>query len=264
VSVVFAGGVASLYVAAVVGIHRLKVYQRRAAAGGFPTLQWLDWDELLKGLLPDAAEPEVAGSPDPVTAFALPPMIGGGPVPRTLRAAAGRAPEDLKVLVVAELLGGGYADVLEPKINAAGYSGGQARWLKTLALARHDPHRAIERLESGTLDSAQELYLREYLRLVHRTHPLNLELAVFSAKRRLAHGLTRFGEVPALFFARALASARLGLNQAAIDDLARAVYFSRRSDFYIRAVLDWPYIEEARPALLFQCRQSLDQRAAVG
>ncbi len=259
-SALFAGGVASLYVAAVVGIHRLNVFRRRAVAGGFPTLSWMDWDELLKGLVPPSPPGVVGGQAS--TAYA--PPLGGGPVPAQFRAAAQRQPADPKIRVVAELLGGGYADVLEPKIAEAGFSGGQARWLKTLALVRHDPQRVIERLENATLDSAQELYLREHLRLVHRTHALNLELAVFSAKRRLAEGLARFGDVPALFFARALASARLGQNQAAIDDLARAVYFSQQSEFYVRAVLESPYIEEARPALVFQCRQSLDQRAAVG
>ncbi len=258
-SALFAGGVASLYVAAVVGIHRLNVFRRRSSAGGFPTLHWLDWDELLKGLLPGAGSGR-----EPSGAVAIPPVLGGGPVPAQFRELARSAPEDLRVAVVQALLAGGYPDVLEPRISEAGFSGGQARWLKTLALARHDPQRAIERLESGALDSAQELYLREYLRLVHHTHAFNLELAVFSAKRRLAEGLARFGEVPALFYARALASAQLGLNQAAIDDLARAVYFSRQADFYVRAVLDSAYIEEARPALAFQCRQSLDQRPAVG
>ena len=38
---------------------------------------------------------------------------------------------------------------------------------------------------------------------------------------------------------------------------ARAVYFSRQSQFYLRAVVDMPWVGEARPALLHQCRAAL-------
>jgi hypothetical protein len=50
------------------------------------------------------------------------------------------------------------------------------------------------------------------------------------------------------------------MNRAAIDDLARAVYFSRQATFYLRAVVDAPYIEEVRPVLAYQCRTALATR----
>ena len=53
------------------------------------------------------------------------------------------------------------------------------------------------------------------------------------------------------------ASSLVGFNRAAIDDLARAVYFSRQSPFYVHAVLESPFLQEARPELVFQCRHSL-------
>jgi hypothetical protein len=48
----------------------------------------------------------------------------------------------------------------------------------------------------------------------------------------------------------------VGLNRAAIDDLGRAVYFSRQAPFYCRAVLDTPFLQEARPELVFRCREA--------
>ena len=134
---------------------------------------------------------------------------------------------------------------------------------KVLTLVRKDPARALERLRSGELRTAAELYLREHLELSLNINAFNLELAVFSTKRRLNLGLLRFGEHPALFYVRAQASSRIGFNRATIDDLARAVYFSRQSPFYLRAVVETPYIEEVRPALAQQCRQALDASVKV-
>ncbi|MHB8874208.1 MAG: hypothetical protein ACYC8T_11020, partial [Myxococcaceae bacterium] len=151
----------------------------------------------------------------------------------------------------------------EPSLLGAGFSGGQAKWLRTVSLSAADPVQALERLPLSGVGSAAELYLRERLLLEHRTGAVNLELAVFSTKRRLTQGLLRFGEQPALFFVRAMASSLLGFNNAAIDDLARAVYFSRQSAFYLKAVVETPYIEEARPALARQCRLTLYPSAKV-
>jgi len=112
--------------------------------------------------------------------------------------------------------------------------------------------------------TAGRLYLREHVRLTQLTTFFNLELAVFSAKRALGAGLRKHGDVPALYYARALASSLVGLNRPAIDDLARAVYYSQQAAFYVRAVLDTPYIEEVRPALVYQCRsESLRGRTAA-
>ncbi len=76
---------------------------------------------------------------------------------------------------------------------------------------------------------------------------------MFATKRRLAAALGRFADAPTLYFARAQASAHLGFNQAVLDDLARAVYFSRQAPFYLRLVTELPWVAEARPALYQQC-----------
>jgi hypothetical protein len=252
VNALFTGVVASAYVGAVVGIHRWNVWRLRSAAGGFRPLHRLDWDALFEGLLPAASE----ARPEPER------LPNGAPTPRALLAdldAEARPRQEL----LAALVHGRPLEDLIPRAEVAGFSGGQAQWLELLALARSDPDQAFRRLDRRILTTAAELYLREHLRLTRRTHPLNLELSVFAAKRELGAGLSRFGEAPPLYFVRALASSLVGFNRAAIDDLARAVYYSHQSPFYVRAVLDAPYVEEARPALVYQCRQAEAAREAA-
>lgn len=222
---------------------------RRAA--GFTTLSWLDWDTLLAGLLPTG----VGEAPGPSR------VVGGGPSPGLLRQNAAAGAESRHALL--SLLVEGEAPDEDDWLEA-GFSGGEARWLTTLGHLSKEPDRALERLDEAELATPAELYLREHLRLSRRTHAVNLELNVFAAKRRLSLGLARFGEHPALFYARALASALIGFNHAAIDDLARAVYFSRQAPFYLRAVTQTPYIAEARPALAQQCHRVLDPMGKVG
>lgn len=141
--------------------------------------------------------------------------------------------------------------------EAAGYSGGEANWLKTLSRLSKSPGAALDRLESAPLDTAAEVYLREHLFLRERTHLFNLELNVFTSKRRLAEALVRFGEQPALYFARAEASSLLGFHGSVLDDLARAVYFSKQAPFYLQTIVDLPHVAEVRPVLYAQCMQSL-------
>ncbi len=243
-SFLFAGGVACAYVASVIGLHRLNVWRQRKQAGGFRTLDWLDWDTLLEGLLPP---PELPG------AFEGRPF-GGGPAPSLLSGRPEPAHSARRELLSALVQG---ISIGEEQLSHA-FSGGQLEWLATLRHVSAQPERALERLKAAELSTAAELYLREYLRLSLEVNPLNLELAVFSTKRHLTQGLERFGEHPALFFVRARASARIGFNQSAVDDLARAVYFSRQAPFYLLAVTETPYIEEVRPALVQQCRRALD------
>jgi hypothetical protein len=245
VSLVLAGGVAGAYIAGIVGLHRLNVRRKRALSGGFAPLRWLDWDCLLAGLLP-------AGLKGAASAGVA--VHGGGPSPLLLSAAAPPEAEARHALVLAVASG---QAVDEATLGAAGFSGGQAKWLRTVSLVARAPDQALERLVASGVGSAAELYLRERLLLAHRTHALNLELSVFGAKRRLGLGLSRFGEAPELYFVRALASSLLGFNHAAINDLARAVYFSQQAAFYLRAVVETPYIDEARPALAQQCRLAL-------
>lgn len=243
-----AGGVAGLYATGVVGLHRLNVWRMRAASGGFPALHWIDWDALLEGLLP----PGPAGPLDE----AAPPLArveGGGPAPQLL---SGRLPPGTRPRfeLLAALVEGRAVD--EQAFRAGGFSGGQVHWLVTLGQAQREPERALERLQEGALGTVAEVYLRERLQLA-RTHFINLELAVFTSKRRLAAAVARFGERPTLFYTRALASSLLGFNASAVDNLARAVYFSRQNPFYLRAVVESAYIESARPALFQQCHSAL-------
>ncbi len=252
VSVFLAAGAAGAYVVGVVGLHRLNVRRLRRASGGFPPLAWVDWDALFAGLLPAPSGPGEAGGPA---------VHGGGPSPSLLTGTHG--PGVLSRLGMLRAVAAGQP-VEEGALAASGFSGGQARWLRTLSLLGARPDEALERLLAADVGSAAELYVRERLLLLHRTHSFNLELSVFSTKRRLTLGLQRFGEAPTLYFVRAMASALIGFNRAAIDDLARAVYFSRQAPFYLRAVAATPYIEEARPALAKQCRLALVPKVEVG
>jgi hypothetical protein len=246
-SLLLTGGVALAYAAGVVGLHRYTVHRRRVRAQHFATLKWLDWDTLLAGLLPEARQPDAPEGPTP---------LEGGPPVRLLQ----RAPSDAEAREVAllrALVSG--ASVGREAIEGARFSGGEARWLEVLASFRRAPRATLERLESAPANSVAEAYLREWLVLTHTATPLNLELLVFGSKRRINFALGRFGDHPALYFVRALASSLLGLTGAVLDDLARAVYFSRKAPFYLQAVLQLPFVEDARPALVRACREGLER-----
>ncbi len=223
-SVLLASAAAGAYAAAMIGFHRWNVRRNRVQAG-LACLERLDWDALFDGLL--ATDESATDEHD----------------------AARRA-------LLFEVRTRGAIEGLETRAEALGYTGGERRWLGVLAQLKERPERAFEILESARPMTAAEAYLREYLRLRHETNLANLEWTAFVAKRRLGVAIDRFGDVPALYFARALSSAVVGRNRAALDDLGRAVYFSRQSPFYVQAVLDTPWIAEARPALVFQCRQA--------
>lgn len=251
-SVILAVTAAGLYAALVVGVHRWNIGRLRAR-GGFGALLRLDWETLIEGLLPRPA-------PSAGWLARVPAQLPDGePTPELLRR---EVPLDLEPrrALLAQLVAGSPPDLreFESRAEAVGFTGGETGWLQTLALLKADPEKALERLEGMQPTSAAELYLREYLRLTLLTHSGNLELNVFAAKRRVALALARWGDAPCLYFLRALANSRVGLNRAAIDDLARAVYFSQQRPFFLRAVLDTPYISEVRPALVYQCRHSLE------
>ncbi len=237
-------GIAAAYAASVVGYHRWRVLRQRAEAGGFPTLGRLDWDTLLSGLLPEQS----------ADGFEAPSPEEGGPAPVVLRAAPTSATQARHDALCALVSG---IPLTTQAIDSAGFSGGEARWLSTLVRARHEPDKALDDLESVPAATLAEVYLREHLFLHTQVGPLNLEWAIFNSKRRLLGALRRFKDAAPLYFVRARASALLGFNRMALDDLARAVYFSRQTPFYLRAVLDAPYVHEARPALVQQCRQAL-------
>lgn len=213
-----ASAVAGTYAAAVIGFHRWNLHRQRRRAG-LACLDRLDWDTLLQGLVAEDDSP------------------------------ARRA-------LLMEVRAQGRPPNLDARAEALGFTGGERRWLGVLSQLHDAPRRALEQLEGARAGTAAEAYLREHLRLRHGTNPLNLEWTAFAAKRRMMLAIDRFGDVPALYFVRAQASASVGLNAAALDDLGRAVYFSRQAPFYVQAVLDTPWIAEARPALAYQCRQA--------
>lgn len=243
-SAAWVSGIAAAYAAGVVGFHRYRVLRQRAEAGGFPTLGRLDWDTLLSGLLPEHAS-EVREAPGPEEGGPAPALLQFAPTPAT------QARYDALCALVSGV------PLSSQAIDSAGFSGGEARWLSTLVRARHEPSKTLDDLESVPAATLAEVYLREHLFLRTQVGVLNLEWAVFHSKRRLLGALRRFKDAAPLYFVRARASSLLGFNRMALDDLGRAVYFSRQTPFYLRAVLDTPYVHEARPVLVQQCRQAL-------
>ncbi len=239
-SLSLAGGVAVAYAVGVVTVHRVAVSRRRALAQGYPTLRWLDLEALLQGVLP------------PAPFEARPPITvpDGGPPPTILSRPKTREVELLEALVAG-------APVQAEAFAEAQFSGGEARWLGLLSWLREEPRRVLEQLEATAPNTVAEAYLREWLTLEHEVTPLNLELVTYGVKLRVNKALRRFGDHAALYFIRARASSTLGFTQAVLDDLARAVYFSRQTPFYLHAVTQMPFVEEARPALVRACREAL-------
>lgn len=252
-SLLVASAIGAAYVGGVIGLHRLNVWRQRNAAQGFTTLGWLDWDTLLHGLLPKPAADAPAKAPQPVEGGPPTPLLSHAPAPE-----AKARHELLCALVTGHRLD-------EAAFENAGFSGGEAQWLTLLSRIREEPEEVLDKLDARPeLETVGQVYLREHLYLGLRVHPFNLELAVFGTKRRLVRELDRFPDAPALHFARAKASSLIGFNGAVLDDLARAVYFSRQSPFYLRAVVDMPWVGEARPALLHQCRAALAEGRKLG
>lgn len=248
-SLYLTGGVALAYAAGVVTVHRVALARRRAQAGGYPTLRWLDWGALLHGVLPAAPRVERDVSAP----------VEGGPPPGLLH-----RDESTEVRLLEALVKG--LPVQQEAFHEASFSGGEAKWLGLLSRIREEPRLVLEELEEAPINTPGEAYLREWLTFQHEVSPLNLEYVTFSSKRRINLALRRFGDQPALYFIRARASSMLGWTKAVLDDLARAVYFSRQSPFYLQAVTQMSFVEEVRPALVRACQDALerDQVAGVG
>ncbi len=239
-------GVAAAYAVSVVGLHRRSVWRRRERAGGFPTLRWIDWDTLLAPVIP--GEGEGGGGPTP-------PEGGPGPV------SLGRLPSgDRRRTLLWALVGG--ARVEAPAIEAAGFQGSDAAWVDVLTRMRGAPAAVLEQLSAAPAGTLAAAYLREVLELETALTPWGLEWSVFTSKRRIAAALGRFGHHPALYFVRARASSVLGWQGQVLDDLARAVYFSREAAFYLSAVTEAAFVQEARPALARAC-QNVQERKAL-
>lgn len=246
-SLYLTGGVAVAYAAGVVTVHRVAVARRRALAHGFPTLRWLDWSSLFEGVLPPATR----------VVRPLPSAIEGGPAPQILAREKSREVALLEAIVLG-------TPVQLEALQEASFSGGEAQWLGLLSRVREEPRRVLEELEGTPPNTAAQAYLREWLALEHEVTPLNLELMTFGAKRRINKALRQFGDQAALYFIRARASSLLGFTQAVLDDLARAVYFSRQAPFYLQAVTQMSFVEDVRPALVRACQEALDRDHHTG
>lgn len=242
-SLYLTGGVALAYAAGVVTVHRVSISRRRKLAHGYPTLRWLDWSALFQGVLPPAERVKRL----------LPTAIEGGPAPLAL------ARELTREVALLEGIVRGTPLQLEA-FQEARFSGGEARWLELLSRVREEPRRVLEELEATPANTAAEAYLREWLALEYDVSPLNLELMTFGAKRRINQALRRFGDQASLYFIRARASSLLGFTGAVLDDLARAVYFSRQAPFYLQAVTQMSFVEDVRPALVRACQEALEQQ----
>ncbi|MDP1828493.1 MAG: hypothetical protein Q8L48_34820 [Archangium sp.] len=247
-SLYLTGGVAVAYAAGVVTVHRVAVARRRALAHGYPTLRWLDWGALLQGVLPTAERVHRA----------LPSAIEGGPPPLVLDRPKSREVDLLEALVA------GSTPIQLEAFQEASFSGGEARWLGLLSRVREEPRLVLEELETMPANTPAEAYLREWLALEYEVTPLNLELMTFGSKLRINRALRRFGDQAALYFIRARASSLLGFTGAVLDDLARAVYFSRQAPFYLQAVTQMSFVEDVRPALVRACQEALDRDHDAG
>ncbi len=146
--------------------------------------------------------------------------------------------------------------------QSARLSEAEQAWLELLREARHRPELALLRAFPTPAD-ARSQYLFEALTLRHEVGVFNLEWQVVVAKRRLKAALKANPDVAALYFVRAYASWLLGLTDAAIDDMGRAVYYGRRP-FYARAVVSSPLVAEVRPDLFRQCERTLSDRPGFG
>lgn len=239
-SLLFTGTVAAAYTAGVIGIHRWSVWRRRALADGYPALDRLDWDTLLQGVWP--AGPPGAVSPVPKE---------GGPAVRRLETDAGRPAAHV---LLSELVQGRPVD--DGAFERAGFSGGESAWLRMLATRVAAPMEVLEALSARPPDTIAEAYLREWLALRHEVTALSVEWQVYACKRRLSLAMRRFGDAPSLYFARAKASSLLGFNTSVIDDLGRAVFFSREAPFYVDAVLSMPFVRAQRPPLARACLEA--------
>ncbi|MER2563956.1 MAG: hypothetical protein ABTQ32_24710 [Myxococcaceae bacterium] len=243
-SLVFTGGVALAYTVGVVGIHRWSVWRRRTKAENYPPLDWLDWDTVLSGAWP------MPQTRTPLTGVA---PREGGPAPRCLSVPPPEGRTAAQSLLVRLTQG----ERLESAaFEAAGFSGGEARWLAGVSERVEAPVALLGRLQSQPPVSAAEAYVVEWLSLRHLVTPLNVEWQVYASKRRLSVAIRRFGDVPALYFARAHASSLLGFTQSVLDDLGRAVFFSREAPFYVEAALAMPFVQELRPPLARACRDA--------
>lgn len=245
-SLLFTGGVALAYTVGVVGVHRWAVYRRRARAGNFTALDWLDWDTLLAGVWPAGSASELSG---------VAPREGGPP-PRCLAAPPPAGREAAHALLLRLVAG---EAISSTDFEGVGFSGGEARWLTGLSERRTAPSALLARLEAQPPESAAEAYLREWVSLREAVTPVSMEWQVYATKRRLSVAMRRFGEVPALYFVRARASSLLGFTQSVLDDLGRAVFFSREAPFYVEAVLSMPFVQELRPPLARACRDAKER-----
>jgi hypothetical protein len=222
-SLLAVGAAVAAYAAGVVGVHRVAVARRRSAGAGYASLRRLDWATLFHGLGPEYQWVE----------FVSPDERGG---PALLQSIA-------------------MGHVLEPAALAS-FDPEQQRRLSALMKIRTAPDELLDELRSRPPESLSDAYLREWLELERAVTPFNLELALFTSKQRLRVALARFGHAPALYLARARTSSLLGFNQLVLDDVARAVYFSRQAPFYLQVVLDMPLAASLRPALVRACEEA--------
>jgi len=85
-----------------------------------------------------------------------------------------------------------------------------------------------------------------------------MELEEFAARRALRKALAVHPAAPALHLVGAHLEAKLGHPDAAVDWLARALYYANGDPFYARPIAASPYIARRRPALDLQARKLLD------
>jgi hypothetical protein len=235
--------VAGAYTSSVIAIHRLSLWHRRKRGQGYRSLAWLDWHCLVDGLWK-----VLEGQPAETVISSQ-----GASIELTVAAAG----EEQKRKVIVDLVKG--VPCSERRIVEAGFTESDLVWVSLLAQLKDNPDHVIAQLEHGNNSSLRYVYLYNWIELNHQLNGLNLEWKVFQSKVRLGRALDRLGEQAPLYFLRAQAAAELGQNSTMVDELARAVYFSREARFYLEAVQTLELVREERPALFLLCEKGLER-----
>ncbi len=96
--------------------------------------------------------------------------------------------------------------------------------------------------------------LWSHVLLRYFTHGLNLEWRLFQVDRGLRKSLAEHRSAAILYYELAYAAAYRGHSAAAVDHLARALFYAKGDVFYVRAILDAPEVQRIKPVLVEQVR----------
>lgn len=96
--------------------------------------------------------------------------------------------------------------------------------------------------------------LWSHLLLGYFTHGLNLEWRLFQVDRGLRKSLAEHRSAAILYYELAYCAAYRGRSAAAVDHLARALFYAKGAPFYVHAILETPEVQRIKPILAEQVR----------